>query len=104
MAMKTKPRGSAMIRSVGSYSQDSLPGDVRELLRVDDALARWLGEADPARLVVVKPNWVQESHEYRPDVWEPVITHPAVLLAVIEGLAELMRGCGTISVCDAPHT
>src|SRR5207249_3222103 len=62
------------------------------------------GEADERRLVVVKPNWVQQAHELRPDVWEPVITHPAVVEAVVAGLAGLMGGRGTICVCDAPHS
>ena len=55
-------------------------------------------------LVAVKPNWVQESHEHFPDRWESVITHPSVVLAVLEGLAELLHGRGTIVLCDAPHT
>jgi uncharacterized protein (DUF362 family) len=53
---------------------------------------------------VVKPNWIQESHEKLADVWEPVITHPVVITAVVEGLAEAMNGRGVICVCDAPHT
>lgn len=59
---------------------------------------------DPARRVVVKPNWVQEAHEYRPEVWEPVITHPALLAALVDITAERMGGVGTISLCDAPNT
>ncbi len=58
----------------------------------------------PHRLVVVKPNWVQQAHEYNPDVWEPVITHPSVVLAVVDELARAMQGLGTLCVCDAPHT
>jgi uncharacterized protein (DUF362 family) len=63
-----------------------------------------LGNASRPPLVVVKPNWVQESHEYAPDVWEPVITHPCVLLAAIEAIARHTTAGGTIVVCDAPHT
>lgn len=32
--------------------------------------------ADPDRLVVVEPNRIQESHEHRLDIREPVITPP----------------------------
>ena len=39
-------------------------------------------------LIVVKPNWVQQSHEYDPEIWEPVITHPDLLLTILECLAE----------------
>ena len=69
----------------------------------DAALAATLRRGDPRRLVVVKPNWIQQSHEYAPDLWEPVITHPQVVLAVVETLASYMAGRGTICLCDAPH-
>jgi len=54
--------------------------------------------------VVVKPNWVQESHEDLPDAWEHVITHPTVVVGVIEALCARMTDGGTVVVCDAPHT
>jgi len=93
------------VATIGGY-------DEREAIRafVDDALvstpaiAELLGNDDPSRVVVIKPNWIQESHEYRPDVWEPVITHPALILATIEAVAERLHGQGTICLCDAPHT
>lgn len=71
---------------------------------MDDApalLAPLLAAADEG-LAVVKPNWIYHSHEYEPDVWESVITHPSVVLAVVEALAERMEGRGTIAICDAP--
>lgn len=55
-------------------------------------------------LVVVKPNWIQQGCEQRPDSWEALITHPNLVLAVVEVLVERMNGHGTICVCDAPHT
>lgn len=57
-----------------------------------------------ADLVVIKPNWIQESHEFKPDVWEPVITNPELIMTVIRGVAERLNGRGTICICDAPHT
>lgn len=75
---------------------------VHRAIETVPGLAVMLG-ADSARLVVVKPNWIQQSHERLPDVWEPVITHPAVVLGVVEALADTMGGLGTICVCDAPH-
>jgi uncharacterized protein (DUF362 family) len=74
------------------------------ILGSDPEIADVLRSSDGSRLVVVKPNWIQESHEYRPTVWEPVITHPGVVLALLEALAEAMGGRGTICLCDAPHT
>ncbi len=73
---------------------------------IDDqpGLRAWLAEARPDRLVVVKPNWIQESHQHDPAVWEPVITHPNLVLAVVGKIAEATQGQGTIALCDAPHT
>jgi len=56
------------------------------------------------QMIVIKPNWIQESHEENKEIWEPVITHPVLVISVIECLAELMNGKGTITICDAPHT
>ena len=92
------------IRSVPGYDSPALRGAAAAILAADAGLASWRLAPDPGRLVVVKPNWIQESAESRPDVWEPVITHPAVVLAVAAELAAAMGGEGTLCVCDAPHT
>lgn len=93
------------ISPVSDYRQSrAIDLAVREALRYDPAIVDLLQAPDRPRLVVVKPNWVQESHEYKSDVWEPVITHPNIVLAVVEQIAEMMSGQGTICVCDAPHT
>ncbi|MDF1593765.1 MAG: DUF362 domain-containing protein [Desulfobacterales bacterium] len=63
-----------------------------------------LAKDDPERLFVVKPNWIQDAHEYKDHVWEPVITHPELILCVLQCLAERIQGRATICVCDAPHT
>jgi len=94
----------ALLRTVSSYDSPDLKSVVRELVGFDASIVEWLGQADPSRLVVVKPNWVQESRQDRPDVWEPVITHPSLILAIVEILADLMKGAGTICLCDAVHT
>lgn len=86
------------------HDGNSIHSAVQSALSRQPTILARLQESSHPPLVVVKPNWVQESHEYAPDVWEPVITHPAVLLATIEALAEQMRSGGTIAVCDAPHT
>jgi uncharacterized protein (DUF362 family) len=54
--------------------------------------------------VVIKPNWVQESHEYNPDEWESVITHPSVLYSTVNQVALRLRENASIIICDAPHT
>jgi uncharacterized protein (DUF362 family) len=60
-------------------------------------------DASP-RLVVLKPNWVQEAHQDRSDEWEQVISHPEVVLGAIEAVANCAKAGSTICVCDSPHT
>lgn len=60
----------------------------------------------PGDRVVLKPNWIKE-HDERfpgPDRWEHVVTHPAVIEAVLRWVAERLCGRGSIAVCDAPQT
>jgi hypothetical protein len=56
------------------------PQLLREPLGSDLEIADVLRSSDGSRLVVVKQNWIQKSHEYRPTVWEPVMTHSAPLV------------------------
>ena len=44
----------------------------------------------PGDRVVLKPNWVKEHDERHPgpDQWEHVVTHPAVIEAVIRWVAK----------------
>ena len=60
----------------------------------------------PGDRVVLKPNWVKEHDERRPgpNQWEHVVTHPAVIEAVIRWTAGRLQGRGSITVCDAPQT
>lgn len=92
-----------IIQSLAEYSDTpTLRAFLNQVFDAHPVINRW--QTDPARRVVIKPNWVQEAHEYRPEVWEPVITHPALLAALLDTTAERMGGEGTISLCDAPHT
>lgn len=56
--------------------------------------------------VVLKPNWVKEYDERRPEPnqWEHVVTHPAVIEAVARWAAHRLEGNGSITICDAPQT
>ena len=93
------------VAAVRDYAdRDAIGRFVAAAIDADGALSAMLRRDDPGRLVVVKPNWIQQSHEDVPDVWLPVITHPQVVLAVVETLAAYMAGRGTICLCDAPHT
>jgi uncharacterized protein (DUF362 family) len=93
------------VGQVESYSETSeIRRFVGAALDMDSDIAALLADGSRERLVVVKPNWVEDAHVLKPDVWEPVITNPALLLALLETLAERMGGRGTVSVCDAPNT
>lgn len=51
--------------------------------------------------VIIKPNFVQESHDKNDD-WDYVITHPAVITAVLNLVLQKLNGKGEIILCDAP--
>jgi uncharacterized protein (DUF362 family) len=58
----------------------------------------------PSDSVVLKPNWVRHSHLGRAGDWDYVITHPAVLTAVLYKVLEKVGRGGEIIICDAPQT
>lgn len=58
----------------------------------------------PGNRIVLKPNWIRESHISRPNEWEQVITHPTVITAVLQKVLEKLQGQGNISIIDGPET
>ncbi|AJE04855.1 hypothetical protein GPICK_07700 [Geobacter pickeringii] len=58
----------------------------------------------PGDTVILKPNWVMEGHKYRPDEWEYVITHPAVITAVLRHVLKRLCGSGRVVIIDGPTT
>lgn len=58
----------------------------------------------PGNTVILKPNWVMESHQYRPDDWEYVITHPAIITAVLRKVLARLGGEGKVVITDGPTT
>jgi uncharacterized protein (DUF362 family) len=58
----------------------------------------------PGNKVIIKPNWIRESHLSRPDEWEQVITHPAVITSVLKKVLEKLNGTGKVSIVDGPET
>jgi uncharacterized protein (DUF362 family) len=93
------------VATVKSYADHSgIAAFIDNALDLDPNIAALLAVGSPERLIVIKPNWIQESHEYEPMIWEPVITHPDLILLLIRMLARRMQGRGTICICDAPHT
>jgi uncharacterized protein (DUF362 family) len=80
--------------------QESLRALSRVLGHEDGNLLR--GSVRPGQSVVVKPNWVLDRHPYGLDIFG-VITHPAVLRAVVDLVYEALEGDGTITIADAPQ-
>ena len=62
-----------------------------------------LGNVNSGDIVLLKPNFVQESRN-QDDDWDYVVTHPVIISAVIELLCERLRGKGKIILADAPMT
>lgn len=58
----------------------------------------------PGDKIIIKPNWVMESHKKRPQDWEYVITHPTVISAVLEHILQRLKGSGRITIIDGPMT
>jgi uncharacterized protein (DUF362 family) len=56
-----------------------------------------------AKNIVLKPNWVRDEHLERPGHWDYVITHPAVITAVLRKVLEIMPSGGRVSIIDGPE-
>lgn len=56
----------------------------------------------PGDTVFIKPNWVDHRHRFDDDVWS-VITHPAVIRAVLDYVLLALQGTGRAIVGDNPH-
>ncbi len=58
----------------------------------------------PGDLVVLKPNLICESNWDHPGRWEEVVTHPAVIRAVLDEVLAALDGRGRVVICDGPQT
>jgi uncharacterized protein (DUF362 family) len=58
----------------------------------------------PGDTVILKPNWVMESHKYRPNDWDYVITHPTVITGVLIKVLQRLNGAGKVLIIDGPTT
>ena len=53
--------------------------------------------------VVLKPNWVREGHEFDDELWEHVVTHPAMIEAVGRLAVRALDGAGRVVIIDGPQ-
>jgi uncharacterized protein (DUF362 family) len=83
------------VKSVKGYDEaaisGALPEELFSLVQRNDT-------------VILKPNWVLESHKERPNDWEYVITHPAVITAVLRRVLDRLDGSGKVIITDGPQT
>jgi uncharacterized protein (DUF362 family) len=69
--------------------------------------ARWnplAGIVRPGDTVFLKPNLITHRHQLRPDEWDSVITHGAVLRATLDYVWLALKGEGRVWLGDAPQT
>ncbi len=59
---------------------------------------------NPGDTVILKPNWIKESHSQRKKDWDYIITHPAVITATLKAVLRLLDGKGKIIITDGPQT
>jgi uncharacterized protein (DUF362 family) len=71
--------------------EDSLPDNLFSIIK-------------PGNNVVIKPNWVRQSHQDREKDWDYVITHPAIITAVIKKVIGKLQNSGSILIMDGPET
>lgn len=90
-----KMENKVTVTRLSSYSspaiRDSLPESLFSLIHAGDK-------------VVIKPNWVMESHKTKKNEWDYVITHPAVITAVLEKVTDRLDQTGEIALMDGPET
>jgi uncharacterized protein (DUF362 family) len=62
------------------------------------------GFVNPGDCVLLKPNLIRESHIQRPHEWEQVITHGAVIRAIVRLVVDALQGSGRVIIADGPQT
>jgi len=92
----------AVVRQEPRYEPESVSASVAAALR--ELGVSWADVVKPGDRVVLKPNFIRESHTQRPGEWEQIITHGTVIAAVARAVAAALQGRGTITLADAPQT
>lgn len=83
--------------------------ELLHLLKLSDAdynTPSWnpLGEiVQPGDKVILKPNFLYQSHKFRHEEWEQVITHGSVVRAVLDYVLLALKGQGEVWITDGPQ-
>jgi uncharacterized protein (DUF362 family) len=59
---------------------------------------------DTGSTVVIKPNWIRDSHKCLCNEWVQVITHTNIITCVLEIVLKLLNGNGKVIITDGPQT
>lgn len=95
-------RRVAVIRQEPRYEEKLVRDSVSRAMR---ALGiTWQDLVARGDRVLLKPNFVRESHTERPNEWEQIVTHGEIIETVAREVAEALQGAGTITIADAPQT
>lgn len=97
-----KPSLVSVVRQQASYDPSLVRSSV--ITAVGQLGLSWNDIVRPGDRVLLKPNFIRESHTERPDEWEQIITNGAVIGAVAKEVAGALQGSGTITIADAPQT
>lgn len=84
-----------IVKSIDEYAPDKIEGLLPDEL---------FSVINPGNNIVLKPNWVRQSHQSRENDWEYIITHPAIITAVMKKVVEKLKGKGCIQILDGPET
>jgi uncharacterized protein (DUF362 family) len=100
--MITTQNRVTVIRQSSRYEEATVARSIHNLM--DQLGIAWRELVRPGERVLLKPNFIRESHTNRPDEWEQIITHGSVIAAVAMEVAAALEGRGTITIADAPQT
>src|SRR5215813_1850746 len=96
------PRAVSIVRQQPAYDPNIVQRNVTTAIR--QLGVSWSDLVRSGDRVLLKPNFVCESHAQRPDEWEQIVTHGDVIAAVTRHVAEALQGVGTITIADGPQT
>jgi len=95
-------RRAVVVRQQPRYGPDLVAASVHQA--IEGLGLSWGDLVRAGERVLLKPNFIRESHANRPDEWEQITTHGTVIAAVAHEVAVAMDGQGTITIADAPQT
>lgn len=79
-----------------------------DISEIDKILSRWenifINNIKKGETVLIKPNWIAESHKYNTEEWLSVITNPAIITSVLRMVLEILDGSGRVIITDGPQT